>query len=418
MAIKELFDDYYIELDKKLIELNKKCDKQTEIVINNFYSNTLDQVDDAMNKRETRELKEELNTSLIKFLEEITKNISNQTYKNMKQLLKSTKDISLFSINFPIFDLKTSSNIINDYKNEIKNISVFNKEYIQKIDDTFDLFLYRISVSYELRNNVSLYNLIKTGVKQNKKMLIDNIKTINDGFKEETISLFENYFNSFIKESSELKENIVNKNDLTIKEYSKDTLQKFAFISANKTLKNNCQQIDNLLKDMHSRILDLQKSKATKEKQIELGILNNYLISFNNTLFDKSLNTLVKMTSVIDCNKKDAEKTIEKYNDIIYKICDFEYSFEKQFMRYRKAILNKKYFVSNRISEYIIKLINEKEKQIVNIVKLSVIDLFKENVNELNSIVYKTIMMNYQIKDSFKIIDEKDVQKYFDKKQD
>ncbi len=418
MAIKELFDDYFNELDKKLIELNKKCDKQTEIVINNFYSNTLDQVEDAMNKRETRELKEELNISLIKFLETITSTITNQTYKTIKKLLKSTRDISMFSTSFPIFDSKTSSNIINDYKTEIKNINTFNKDYISKIDDTFDLFLYRISISYELKNNVSLYNLIKNSVKQNKKILVDNIKSINDDFKDESISLFENYFNSFIKESLELKENVINKNDIVIKEYSKEKLQNYAFITSNKTLKTNCQKIDNLLKDMHNRILELQKSKPTKDKQIELSILNNYLVSFNNTLFDKSLNTLVKMTSIVEYNKKDADKTIEKYNDIIYKICDFEYSFEKQFMRYKKAILNKKYFVSNRITDYISKLIIEKEKEVVNIVKLSVIDLFKDNVNELNTMVYKTVMINYQLKDNFKILDTKEVKKYFEKKQD
>ena len=395
MAIKELFDDYFNELDKKLIELNKKCDKQTEIVINNFYSNTLDQVEDAMNKRETRELKEELNISLIKFLETITSTITNQTYKTIKKLLKSTRDISMFSTSFPIFDSKTSSNIINDYKTEIKNINTFNKDYISKIDDTFDLFLYRISISYELKNNVSLQ------------------KATN-----ESISLFENYFNSFIKESIELKENVINKNDIVIKEYSKEKLQNYAFITSNKTLKTNCQKIDNLLKDMHNRILELQKSKPTKDKQIELSILNNYLVSFNNTLFDKSLNTLVKMTSIVEYNKKDADKTIEKYNDIIYKICDFEYSFEKQFMRYKKAILNKKYFVSNRITDYISKLIIEKEKEVVNIVKLSVIDLFKDNVNELNTMVYKTVMINYQLKDNFKILDTKEVKKYFEKKQD
>lgn len=418
MAIKELFDDYFNELDKKLIELNKKCDKQTEIVINNFYSNTLDQVEDAMNKRETRELKEELNISLIKFLETITSTITNQTYKTIKKLLKSTRDISMFSTSFPIFDSKTSSNIINDYKTEIKNINTFNKDYISKIDDTFDLFLYRISISYELKNNVSLYNLIKNSVKQNKKILVDNIKSINDDFKDESISLFENYFNSFIKESLELKENVINKNDIVIKEYSKEKLQNYAFITSNKTLKTNCQKIDNLLKDMHNRIKELQKSKPTKDKQIELSILNNYLVSFNNTLFDKSLNTLVKMTSIVEYNKKDADKTIEKYNDIIYKICDFEYSFEKQFMRYKKAILNKKYFVSNRITDYISKLIIEKEKEVVNIVKLSVIDLFKDNVNELNTMVYKTVMINYQLKDNFKILDTKEVKKYFEKKQD
>ena len=87
--------------------------------INNFYSNTLDQVEDAMNK-EKQENKEELNISLIKFLETIYKYNYNQTYKTIKKLLKSTRDISMFSTSFPIFDSKTSSNIINDYKTEIK----------------------------------------------------------------------------------------------------------------------------------------------------------------------------------------------------------------------------------------------------------------------------------------------------------
>lgn len=411
MQIRELFESYFNELNTKITELNKNCDKEASIIVDNFYSNTLNQVEDVVNRRETKELKDELNDSLIKYLNKIVEDINSQTFRNIKNLIKNTKDLSKFSETFPIFDSKTSTNIITDYKNQLKEINAINKDYIKRIDDTFDLFLYRISISYELKNNVTLYNLLKNVIKQNKRILMDNIKDINDKFKDESTRMFEIYFENYISDSTELKDNILNKNDMRIKEYSKDHLQQFAYITANKGLKGNCKIIDEELKNLHNRILELQKSKPTKDKQIELGILCNYLISFNNTLFDKSLNTLVRMSNVIDEN--DQKNKQNKYNDILYKICDFEYSFEKQFMRYKKALLSKKYFVSNRISDYIEKIINEKEKQIVNLVKLSVIDLFKENVNELNSIIYKSMMYSYKIKNNCEYITVKDVERYF-----
>ena len=412
MQIKEIYKSYFNDVKTRIDNAFDMYSKQSSNIIDSFEKNTVDQIENILEKKQEKEFKQELDQNLIENLQNLITELNKRTFETIKEITDKTNEVAMFTMTNPLFNIKTCDGIVKEYKLKIKEINLINKNFITSFDSSFDLFLYKVSIDYKLKESISVYNLIVKVIKQNKKILFDNLYDINNLIKNEVVKSFENNFTNFIDDSIELKEKANDKNKLILVDYSKDLLQNNATLRVNKQLKDNCNQIGELLNDCYKQALQIQKSKSNKAKQIELKELNNYFINFNNTLFDKSLNIITKMILVMDCNKKDFEKNVNRYNESIYKICNFEYSFEKQFLNYRKSLLSKSP-LSNKANEEIIKLLNETEKKIIAVIKNSIIDLFKDSVTELNNVSYKTIMVEYKLKNCYEIINSKIIEKLF-----
>ena len=79
------------------------------------------------------------------------------------------------------------------------------------------------------------------------------------------------------------------------------------------------------------------------------------------------------------------------YNNNILEITINDYSFEKVLLNYYKNITNN---LVKKKEDKIISLIKETDKNLSNIIKLSVIDVFKDNYNDLTKKVYLNKMDN------------------------
>ena len=85
------------------------------------------------------------------------------------------------------------------------------------------------------------------------------------------------------------------------------------------------------------------------------------------------------------------ENKLKIYNNNISEINKNDYSFEKVLLNYYKNITNN---LVKKKEDKIISLIKETDKNLSNIIKLSVIDVFKDNYNDLIKKVYLNKMDN------------------------
>ena len=129
-------------------------------------------------------------------------------------------------------------------------------------------------------------------------------------------------------------------------------------------------------------------SSETWEKLKEL---NNYMVMYNNTLFSKILSIFKESNEILNSDIKEVENKLKIYNNNISEINKNDYSFEKVLLNYYKNITNN---LVKKKEDKIISLIKETDKNLSNIIKLSVIDVFKDNYNDLTKKVYLNKMDN------------------------
>ena len=112
---------------------------------------------------------------------------------------------------------------------------------------------------------------------------------------------------------------------------------------------------------------------------------------YNNTLFSKILSIFKESNEILNSDIKEVENKLKIYNNNILEINKNDYSFEKVLLNYYKNIANN---LVKKKEDKIISLIKETDKNLSNIIKLSVIDVFKDNYNDLTKKVYLNKMDN------------------------
>jgi len=144
---------------------------------------------------------------------------------------------------------------------------------------------------------------------------------------------------------------------------------------------------------------------------IELNDLKTYLINFNNTLFDKSQNTLLKINLNISTSKEELDKNTEKYQEIIYKICDFYYNFDRPFALYKKTMLNRTYFLPTSSCMAIANLIETSKDEVITEIRKNIIRLFEDNINLMNRLSYKRLMLEQKLSNYYKVLTADEIEK-------
>ena len=115
------------------------------------------------------------------------------------------------------------------------------------------------------------------------------------------------------------------------------------------------------------------------------------MVMYNNTLFSKILSIFKESNEILNSDIKEVENKLKIYNNNILEINKNDYSFEKVLLNYYKNITNN---LVKKKEDKIISLIKETDKNLSNIIKLSVIDVFKDNYNDLTKKVYLNKMDN------------------------
>lgn len=412
MNLKEIFLEQFNNLDKSLIRENNLYNNQIILVINNFKNSIIDQTKQLFNN-DIGFLINTLNETTDS-ITEIGQNINNNTNENIIEIHNQIKNLSNFVLNNSILTIEEYSKIVLSYKEKINNIEDINHKYIDTINSIIELFIYRITINYNLKDHPEDYSQFRNITNNNKKLLIENLKKIISTKKDSTLLLFETCTLKVSNDILNYKDEILIKNKKNIILYIRDNTKNKNTLLIKENLSNNCKSITNVLIEHHVDILNILKLKNNSSRKNQLRELNNYFISFCNNLYDKALHLLSENLIVLNFDFDVSIKQLKKYNDDIYKLCEIEYSFERQLYYYSKLVLSDSLLsIDGKIKEEVKKSIKEEEKQIIDIIKLSLINMLKDSYNYLNDSVYKIKMLDEKLNINLKELNYKEIKELF-----
>lgn len=413
MKINGVFLSYFKNLDDQIFNLFKVKEQQTLILLKKFKDETTNQVVDVINREYRNNYINNFNNFLVRYLDNSFLEIIKKTYKNVLNLSITTREIVLYVSSNYMFSSNVCNHLMTSYKKRMNEINSINESFLKRFDEYFSLFLYNMSINYNYHEDSMEYKLISKIILHNKKILLDNMKLICKNSKEEVFNLFKENLDSFLEDSNKIKNDVYEKNVSMVMFYAKDLLTNKIVLNVNDKLITSCSAIKKMLGEGHSIIVKYEKGKNTPDKQFYLQNLYNEIVSFNNILYTKSLNCLKEMSEVFNLDKKEMSEEVKKYNDMIYQICKFEYNFDRQFFTYKKEMLNKQFFLKEKNLEAIENVLHKMEDKVISVEKLSVIALFKESLEDINNVYYKTMIAKYKASEIYDLLDTKDIEKLF-----
>lgn len=413
MKINGVFLSYFKNLDDQIFNLFKIKEQQTLILLKKFKDETTNRVVDVIDKEYKNNYINNFNSFLARYLDNSFLEIIKKTYKNVLNLSITTREIVLYVSSNYMFSSNVCNHLMTSYKKRMNEINSINESFLKRFDEYFYLFLYNMSINYNYHEDSMEYKIISKIILQNKKILLDNMKLICKNSKEEVFNLFKEDLDNFLEDSNKIKNDIYEKNISMVMFYAKDLLTNKIILNVNDKLITSCGAIKKMLGEGHNIIVKYEKGKNTPDKQFYLQNLYNEIVSFNNILYTKSLNCLKEMSEVFNLDKKEMSEEVKKYNDMIYQICKFEYNFDRQFFTYKKEMLNKQFFLKEKNLEAIENVLHKMEDKVISVEKLSVIALFKESLEDINNVYYKTMIAKYKVSEIYDLLDTKDIEKLF-----
>ena len=232
-----------------------------------------------------------------------------------------------------------------------------------------------------------LYKILVSILNSLKLELINSYKTILNEKLDNILLNINMYLKDMLKD---IEEELEKEKLLNLKKI-KDEYNDNNVLIVNKYLNNNCLLIKEVLDVFNKKLLEYLSVKSNISRNEKLKELNNYMVMYNNTLFSKILSIFKESNEILNSDIKEVENKLKIYNNNILEINKNDYSFEKKLLNYYKNITNN---LVKKKEDKIISLIKETDKNLSNIIKLSVIDVFKDNYNDLTKKVYLNKMDN------------------------
>lgn len=367
--------NYYNNIDINLYN------KQVSIIITRFKNRLLEDIEfNALfsNKNYEKEVNDlALNIkNIITIVEEKTNYNITYLSDELDKLLSNS-----------LLSMKEYNASINKYKTKINDIKKINTFEINKTDKNIELFIYKLSIMYNLKNNVNIYKILVSILNSLKLELINSYKTILNEKLDNILLNINMYLKDMIKD---IEEELEKEKLLNLKKI-KDEYNDNNVLIVNKYLNNNCLLIKEVLDVFNKNLLEYLSVKSNISRNEKLKELNNYMVMYNNTLFSKILSIFKESNEILNSDIKEVENKLKIYNNNILEINKNDYSFEKVLLNYYKNIANN---LVKKKEDKIISLIKETDKNLSNIIKLSVIDVFKDNYNDLTKKVYLNKMDN------------------------
>lgn len=377
-----------LQLDK-LDELNEQDKKRIYLIINDFKEKIYYEYKTLnLNTTSLRKIvDEELEKNIFNILIEANNNFHEQS----KNLLSLTKEIIDLSNKNKLLHDEIDLKIKKVFVEKINNINIIDNDFQKLYKKNIDMFIYNISIENNLKNKPIAYTSVVKYMNESKKDLINEyIKILNN--KKKMISALFIYYDEYIEKENKEKEKIKQSNQIIIKEYALSLLEDEEHKNIDKNLKNVYKYIDTTLNKMHEETIKIKKLKDSKANEEILKELKEYLYSYNNTLYDKSLISIKRMNNIINYNSEVTTEKLKNYNDSVYKIFNLKFNFDKPFEKYKNKILRKKSITTtDTVIEDIKQLIYNYKENITEEIRNNLTTSFKENMDIINNITIKTI---------------------------
>lgn len=345
-------------------------------------------------------------------INEILCNMNDYTANKIDLLNNQVKEIINISLHNSLITTNTLENIETKYFEKMDEINLNNKKFKFLYDNVFTTYLYDLSIKYKLKNNVDVYKKTIAIIDSKKKELYKNFENIIDTKKRNAVLVYDKQIKLLIKNIMNLNNKIKKANIDSIKEYASNLINTNNRILINKYIKEAHVIINTEINNANEEIY--KDKKSNKEVVLATRELIEYLLNYANSLYDKILKIFDRIVDIVYLDKKDMETTINKYNEMIYKIFNLEYNFDKPFLKYKNCVLKHQQLLKReKVIDNINEIIKTTDENISKEIKNNVVILFQKQIENLNSVLYKYL----SIKDSsigyIELISQKELEQLF-----
>ena len=217
----------------------------------------------------------------------------------------------------------------------------------------------------------------------------------------------------FIKDMIEKNKEAKAKITLMVKEYAFSILNLSSSLTIDFYTKESYSLLEKQLNKAHNEILKKLKLKEKDTLFDAYDDLKEYILKFNNGLYGHVLNAVSNMNKVVFLSKNETTSEIKKYSVLLNKVSTLDYNFDKQYEKYKKAILRHIIINKDKAYETISSIINSYKDIVKEIIENNLISTFNDSLLSLNNINYKCITIIDKLDSCLEAVDKKTIEKLF-----
>lgn len=383
MDFKKL-NDSLVKKEKEYKTFCNNKDKQSlfyfEQMTDIFYNELSYEVSDkkALNNLIYKVFKENINTIFIN-MQEYIKDFSKDSRKMANEII----NISLYNNYFSFNNLQR---LYNNFNANINKKFDLKEKIIVLISANINHFKGLLFSKFIFEDNNKISQIILKYEEIFKNEMIGNIYSKRDNL----LSNYKEIIDGLLNEMREKKDEIKKKNLNLITNTSYLYLKEEEYINLNKYIDLNIELINKSFSELEN---SLSKMKITKLKDDNFNVLKDYLLSFNNTISVKIKNFFDEINLVItyDDNSKISEN-VKDINDMITHVFEMKFVFDKKFNEYKKTF-NVPMMEINNFN----KLVDSKNKEITEGIKVNIFNVFRSNIKIYNDVIYKTMLLKSRV---------------------
>ena len=190
-------------------------------------------------------------------------------------------------------------------------------------------------------------------------------------------------------------------NDLNNKVISNATyvyLKEQEYFVINKYNDENFDTLNKLFDEFEKMV---EENGIKKNPKMEFNLTRDFFLGFNNTIGVKIKNIFDEMNLVATMDGININKKLKEFNDLISHIYEINLNFDKQFSKYKKE-----YVLNSRNIDKFDSLYEEFKSKIIENIKVSISNIFRENIKIYNDIIYKSFGLKTKIDDFSYVLSE------------
>ena len=323
----------------------------------------------------------------------IFKNLKDYFLSSINNSVKGFNEIIKISVSNKYVNTNNLNNIYNNFKKEVTT-SMNIKEKIEVIVGTNGSKLIDKLHSTCVVSSNKPNLIIDKYTKLIKEEMVKNIDSKLDCLLSSYRYLIDTIIEDLIGDKSKI-------NDLNNKVISNATyvyLKEQEYFVINKYNDENFDTLNKLFDEFEKMV---EENGIKKNPKMEFNLTRDFFLGFNNTIGVKIKNIFDEMNLVATMDGININKKLKEFNDLISHIYEINLNFDKQFSKYKKE-----YVLNSRNIDKFDSLYEEFKSKIIENIKVSISNIFRENIKIYNDIIYKSFGLKAKIDDFSYVLSE------------
>ena len=324
------------------------------------------------------------------------KNNVNIVFKNMKDYfmelssdsLKGLNEIVNFSNLNKYVDVNNLKRMCQNFLNKISHDMKIDNKINALVNINGNALRQELYTAFDVKNNSKISSIITRYVAaidtEMRKNALSKHNFIMDSFKE--------IINKMLEEATVDKQVIMEKNINIINSAVKLYLKEQEYVVIDNYVDDSFRCIEEIFEDLNKNLKE--KFGVKKNSKKSLNDLKNYILSFTNTIGNKTKKIFDEMNESVDLEGNDLKIKMKQYNDLASRVYETKLIFDKQFLAYKKE-----FSVSALNYDVFDKMYKQYTSRITEAVKVNISNIFRDNIKIYNDTIYKGLLLKSKVHD-------------------